>query len=352
MKPALINRIPLAIKMAIIMFLVVTASWVVVQRFEVNALREFFLGYHLSVLKYDAQENLMRFIQHLRARRNSVRSLVLQSNFDGYVSNLETTATKSEEMDTITYDNEQPPWFPPKTLSRAHLVSSYALLIDSTGKAREVYKGLQRPLPETLLYPNELLPRLRNTESILTNIEGKPYQLVIKHFTYSHSLQTGTLMVAFPINDEFMRASQGAILGNQVVALMDTNNLIIASSSPDHITQGTSLESLEQEYLNTQKSFFDYGESEIDIRFISLFPKSDINLLVGKVAAMEFKYAIAYGIVFILCSSLVVLFLSGKVRKVSKGIVDFLHKNLGIESRGECPGHWAAQMRQKISTMN
>ncbi len=331
MKPALIHRIPLALKMAIIMLMVVTASWVVVQRFEENALKAFFYDYHLTALKYDAQENLLRFIQHLRARRDSVRAMVIQNNFNDYLSEFEAVSENNKKANTIIQHVKQPPWFPPRSLSRAHLLASYALLIDSTGKAREVYNGFQSPLPENLLHPDELLPRLKNTESILTNIEDNPYQLIIKHFKYSHNLQTGMLMVAYPISSEFIRASQGAILGNRVVALLDTNNRVITSSSPDLILKETPLETLEHEYLNTQKSFFDYGESEIDIKFISLVPKSDIVLLVDKITTMELRYAIAYGIVFILSSSLVVLFLSAKVRKVSTGIVDFLHQNLGTK---------------------
>ncbi len=324
MKPSIAYRFPLAVKMALTMLLVVCSSWFIVQKFEAGALRDFFFEYHLKDLQHDAQEELLRFIQHLRARKNTVRSLITQKKFHDYMQNIKYLRNPG---DVLHYES-LPPWFPPRNITRAHLSLSYAILVDPAGKVREVYNGIGQPLPQSLLYPDELLPRLRNTESILTNIDGNPYQLVIKHISNSSGRSGLILMFAFPLDSKFIKTSQGALLGNHIVALLDTNNEIMASSKPDDIIRGQTLASLEEKYLVTQKSFFDYGESEIDIKFTSLVPKSDINALAASILGLEFKYAIIYGITFVLSSTLIVLYLSGKLRNVTVDIVNFLSNNL------------------------
>ncbi len=333
MKFPLMNRLSLTVKMAVTMLLVVVAVFSIVTWIEISSLREFFINYHKSQLEYDAQEELLRFVQHIRARKNAAKSIILQHNFYTYLDTFEkNTKTDRENVKVIKYDiHSQPPWFPPKSLTRESLHSSYALLIDTSGNVREIYQGIKKPLPESLLHPDELLPRLKNTDNILTYVDGDPYQLIIINFSNSISKSQGILLFAFPLDSKFIRTSQGAIHGNHFVALMNTDNNVIASSNPDIIPNGLTFKSLGEKYLITQKAFFYYGESEIDLKFVSLVPKSNINLITDKMLSEEFEHGIIYGSTFIISSTLVIFVISGRIRKLTREVVDFLKTGFSSE---------------------
>lgn len=331
MKPRLIHRISLAAKMSAIMLLVVVAVFSVIKWNEARSLKDFFIGYHSNSLEKDSHKGLLRFNEHLKEKRNSVKFLVTQKRFLDYLESFKMNIGTGKEKINVKYYDSLPAWFPHKSLTRAFFQSSFALLIDPYGRVREVYQGIEKSMPQSLLNTDELLPRIIKTESLLTYVDGVPFQLIIQHFSDPNYQLPVTLLFAFPIDSDFIRASQGGTHHNHVVALLDDDNRVIASSSPNLVPNGATIESLGKEFIAVGKSFIGYGEIEIDIKFVSLVPKKVINLFIKKILSNQFKHGIIYGIAFILSSTLVVLFMAGKIKKLTNRIVEFLRNTLGIE---------------------
>jgi PAS domain S-box-containing protein len=331
MKPQWTYRIPLAVKMALTMLLVVVTVFFIVKWQEAESLKDFFIDDHLNALEKESQEGLLRFNKYLNARTNSVKFLVTQKHFLDYLESFKKNTSIEKEKINIRHYGSLPPWFPSRSLTRAFFQSSYALLIDAYGRVREVYQGFEKPIPQSLLYPDELLPRMIKSGSLLTFVDGYPFQLVIQRIKDPGDQLLAILMFAFPVDSDFIRDSQGRIHNNRVVALLNNDKHIIASSAPNLISKGETIESLGKEYIAVGKSFICYGGIDIDIKFISLVPKKRIDLFVNKVLSEEFKYTGIYGIAFILTSALVALFWAGKIKKLTNGIVDFLKTTLGIE---------------------
>ena len=331
MKPRLIHRVSLAAKTSATMLLVVVAVFSVIKWNEARSLKDFFIDYHSNSLEKDSQRELLRFNEHLKEKRNSVKFLVTQKRFLDYLESFKMNIGTGKEKINVKYYDSLPAWFPPKSLTRAFFQSSFALLIDPYGRVREVYQGIEKSMPQSLLLTDELLPRIIDTESLLTYVDGIPFQLIIQHFSDPEYQLPVTLLFAFPIDSDFMGTSQGGTHHNHVVALLDNDNRVIASSSPNLVPNGATIESLGKEFIAVGKSFIGYGEIEMDIKFVSLVPKKVINLFIEKILSNQFKHGIIYGIAFILSSTLVVLFMAGKIKKLTNGIVEFLRNTLGIE---------------------
>lgn len=320
--------------MAVSMLFVVIATLSLVQFLESRHLSDIFVDYQLDMHEKIAQEQLYRLVDLLREQKNSVKALVTQKNF---IDHLELHEKNGWPEKTLFY-NSPPEWFPLKSIIRAFYHNTYALLIDPQGTVREVYQDIEKPLSPQLLHPELLLPRLINMDSIITYMGDEPFQLVIQRI-YSPAKQLrATLMFAFPIDTYFIRRSQGAILSNTELALLDCNNKVIASSNTDVIPIGTMSDMLDGKYYFSKKTFLEYGESEIELMFVSLIPKTTIELLTKNVLLLQLEYGLKYGFAFILSSTLAVFLLSGKIRDLTKETVDFIRNNLGKQYKAPSVG--------------
>ena len=326
---AFIKRIPLSVKTAFSMLLVVTVTMALVQWFESRHLKDIFIAYQLDMHEKSAQEQLYRFVDHLREQKNSVKALATQNNLNNHLQRLEKEGWAEQNNGETVFHNSPPDWFPATSVTRAFYHNTYAILMDPRGRVREVYKDLERPLSPYLLRPELILPRLINTDGIITYVEKDPFQIVIQRVYGPAKKTRAILMFAFPIDTHFIRKSEGAILGANELALLDKDNRVMASSNPDIIPKGTTNDLLGREYYLSKKTFFSYGETEIEMMFVSLMPKKTIDSLTRKVLALELEHGLIYAVAFILSSTLVVFFLSGRIKGLTRETVDFIQHNLG-----------------------
>ena len=105
----------------------------------------------------------------------------------------------------------------------------------------------------------------------MTSIDNTPYIVSAKSFFDSHGKLRATLLLASPIDDEFLTESLGVSHEEHLVALLSSEKetRILTSSNLEKLPAGTLLDTLKDRYLVTGKEFFDYGASEVQIKFVS-----------------------------------------------------------------------------------
>jgi nitrogen fixation/metabolism regulation signal transduction histidine kinase len=168
----------------------------------------------------------------------------------------------------------------------------------------------------------------------MTNIAGVPYLISTKEITGALEKSPGFLMLASPIDNEFLFLALGAHQKESIVAIADDQQkVIIASSHADLIPADAKISDLKEKYLITGKSFFDYGASDLRINFLSLISRSKYQELGEKIMATGKLQRNFASLVLILSFLIIIFWITGKIKKLTRRVVIFSEENLGATSQ-------------------
>lgn len=106
------KRVPLPVKMAFSMLVVVTATLSLVQLFESRHLKDIFIRYQLDMHEKSSQEQLYRLVNLLQEQKNSVKALALQKNLIDHLQSLENRGWTEKNNIKTDFHNSLPDWFP------------------------------------------------------------------------------------------------------------------------------------------------------------------------------------------------------------------------------------------------
>ena len=318
------KRTSLGVKLIMIAIVVGVVSGVVLDYLQHKQLTAIFRKQLDENLQQLAQKDRAMFDNYIRAQHSAVNIIISQKNFLAYIDNAEW----SEPEKIIHVDS--PSWLPQPSVQRAFPVARFYLLIDSTGKVREIYRNTNLPIPQALSSPSSLLRQLSHNQTYMTNIEGAPYLISTKKITGAREKSPGSLMLASPIDGEFLFSALGAHQKESIVAIADSQqNLIVASSHADLIPTGAKIGDLKEKYLITGKSFFDYGASDLRINFLSLISRSKYHELGQKIMATGKLQRTFASLVLILSFLIIIFWITGKIKKLTRRVVLFSEENLG-----------------------
>ncbi len=319
--------ISLTIKVLVLTLLISTVVWISLDYMQSKALRQFFVVELAKELETPAKENRLFFDHHVQSHHHAAQLILSQQRFQEYVSG---DAWLNNEA--IIHHQRLPLWLPSSSVMRAFFNARYALLIDSDGQVREVYHYFPDDLPPSLLTPGELLQKFDHNQSYLTTIEGFPYVLATQSFENAAEQVVATLMLASPVDDEFLIASMGIIRSKQLVSLLEGKR-VIASSNPELLPAGTTMDTLEKEYLITDISFLDCGTSEVKFRFASYVTTDKAQHLVNQILSKEHVQRAWLASVLVLSFVLLTLWMTWRIKRTLRHIVAFSKDSLGIEPR-------------------
>ncbi len=331
-----LRRIPLTYKMLILTVTVGLLSWGILDYVQSRQLRAIFDAQLTEQLNIRAQEARVRFDNYVEAHHAAVKLAVSQKRFSDYLTGKDITAGAKIEY----YRDFVPPWMPDPSAMRNLVQISYALLMDGKGNVREVYQSLPEPPPLSLLRPDNLLRQLSFNQSLMTNVDGVPFVITAQPVFSRQKEIIAILMIASPLNDDFLIASQGLSNERITVALVSGGEpVILASNRPDDLPAGTSLGKIKDRYRITGKSFFDTGSSDLLVEFISLISNDEYDKISRSILfAGREQRAIA---VFILISvfASIMLWITRRIGHLTWHIADFservLHEKVEGSSRGD-----------------
>ncbi|MDA8174145.1 MAG: GAF domain-containing protein, partial [Nitrospiraceae bacterium] len=322
----------LTCKMMALTFAIGLVTWGALDYVQGRQLKAIFNRQMTGELEIQGKDARLHFDDYVARYHKAARIFVSQTSFSDYLSRRSFRAERGIKLYT-----ELPPWLPGPSVIRALVRIRYAVLLDGNGNIKEVYQEASGPLPPALLHPNNLLLRLSYNQSLLTDVDNVPFVLTAAPFSGRGGRIRAVLMLASPLDDDFLMSSQPS---NGVLTVLadPVKKIIVASNRPDSLPDGTSLAAVRQGYHITGQSFFDAGSSDLLLNFISLIPNAQYEGL-GKAVVLAERQQKAI-MVFILISAfaLIMLWITGRVGRLTGQIMEFSENVLHRKPQGLAGG--------------
>lgn len=332
------RRIPLTIKMVILTVAAGLVVWIVLDQVLTDKLKNLFHAQLIEKLHNQAMEDRLSFDRYVNTFHESVKLFVTQKSFSDYIQSQSWSRGKTH---LIIHDRHSPEWFPNRSVIRTFSQPRFALLLDSRKKVREVFHSHKETPPPSLLAPGSLLVEKSHNQSFITILENVPYITTAESYFSSSGKLQATLMLATPLDDEFLNASLGDSLHESTIALMTNgdDSRVLTSGNLKDLPAGTPLNALQNHYLITGEEFFDYEASELQIKYASLVPLSKIDLLSRPIIARARQERAALAFTLILIFALIMFWITKNVRQLTLRVMNFSKETLGIrqdeEQRGD-----------------
>jgi len=300
----------------------------VLDYFQTRTVRNIFMKQLEERFSIQAQEDRIRFDNYVKGHHQAVKLLISQKRLVDYINSEEWT-----NHSKVRFHRLPPEWLPRTSVLRALIRIRHAILLDAEGKAWEIYQGVPEPLPETLLQPTALLRQLSYSQSFMTSIEGSPFLISSESLSNDEGSIIATLMLASPLDKEFLVASQGTYHG-RIFALLNFALVsgekpdVLISTEPEILPTGKLLEDLKKSYLVTGESLFDYGSSDLLLGFASFVPKEEIKALAGSVIARDREQRAITVFILIAVFGLIMFGVTRRIGNLSARVSDFTEKML------------------------
>lgn len=271
-----------------------------------------------------SQEHRSLFDRHVKIYSQSAKLLTHTIQMHHYL--------KKQNWDTHTaftptvYE-EIPEWLPDHSVLRKFLLPRYALLLDNNNQAREIYHWGEGKYTQQLSQLPDFLLYLAHNQSYLTTIGEQPFLITAEHIQDDNANKIATLLLAAPLDSTFMRESQVMSTTASAVALLaEDEQTILVSSDPEQIPSGSKLNEIHNIYQSIGEGFFDYGSTDLVIKFVSFVPMDEVRELTDEVLMRDRSLRAftisAYTLAFII----IILYMTRRLKGLSTRVVDFSAK--------------------------
>ncbi len=324
----LLKRNLLTLKVILLISLMGAITWVILDYFQSQDIQQFFFAELTQELERKAQEDRAIFDHAVRSFQQSAKVIVSQQRFQTYISN----PAWLTESDIKHYDN-LPPWLPSASVMQAFFKARHALLIDSNGQVKEVYHHFPEAPSPSLLQPGSLLQKLSHNQTYMTMIENSPHILSSLPISDPNTEQViVTLLLTSPIDDEFLKnVTADAAHPDELISLVGGEpQKVVASSNPDLIPAGTLVSSLENQYLMTGSSYFDYGDSDLSVGFASFVAISKAHHLANQILAKFHEQRLILALILVISFTLLTLWITQRIKHITQQVVAFSKEKLGL----------------------
>ena len=317
----------LTVKMLLLTAVVGLVVWAISDTLQTNRLKEIFYEKLSERFSWQAEKQRILFDRYVKGHHQVVKLFIENHDIKQYVANAEWEAGQQPRI-----YQAPPPWLPSLSVIRNFFQPSYLMLLDVDGEVREIYQARQAPLPGTLLQPSKMLLTLSNNQGFLTNIDGKPYLLASAKVYDDDEKMRATLMLAAPLDEVFLIASQGSALAeNNVIALLAEGlPEILVSSNSVLIPPRTRVDELKDRYLTIGQGFFDYGATDIIIELVSFVSTEEVRLLTHEVLSEDRIMRGMTAVTFIAAFVLLMYLVTRRIQRFTSYVVGF-YNNLNIE---------------------
>jgi PAS domain S-box-containing protein len=325
------RRVPLTFKIVLLTIFVGIVVWVSADIFLNDQFRNIFHARLIEDLSEHALEDRQSLDRYLMSFQELPRLIVKQKDFIDYMK--KRTWSERDIIHIKRYD-QFPYWLPKRSTLRVLSYPRTILLLDRLGKTREIFQWRDKPIPQSLLAPSKLVLAKSHNQAFMTLLDGTPY-VVTSELSYGPRGELkAVLLLASPLDSEFLLDVLTPLQHRYLVALAgpEKHARIFASSDPDILPAGTDIDFLQEHYLITRKEFFDYGASEIQVKFFSFAPREEINSLTQAVISKERRERAVLAISLILASALVMYVISKRLQHISGQIADFSKQVLGVKT--------------------
>ncbi|VAW60074.1 diguanylate cyclase/phosphodiesterase (GGDEF & EAL domains) with PAS/PAC sensor(s) [hydrothermal vent metagenome] len=321
---SMLRRCTLTTQMFILTAVAGLLVWGTMDLYQSHVLEDIFRSKLAERFSNEAENQRIRFDRYIKAHHQAVKLFISSSRLKFHVAQNDWLVKK-----TVKVYRRPPPWLPPLSVIRNFVQPRYLLLLDNSGQLREIYQSTEKPPPDILMHPDRMLLNLSHNQGFLTQINNTPYLIASANITDNKKRPAGIMMLATPLDEAFLIASQGSILDEaHVIALLAENQpAILVSSNTSRVVPGTRIDELEARYLATGQGFFDYGATDTLIELVSFVSTEEVRQLTEEVLTEDRRIlgftAVAFVSVFVLITWLLTRRITGLTARVvtfSKGI--------------------------------
>lgn len=308
--------------------------WLVIDRVQTRALSNIFDQAMESQLDQQARESLIRFDEYWRSFSYFARLVSTHRRMADY---LDPIIWGRRSAEVVHYDAANPPeWLPDDLNWQGGVKPQYFALVDRAGAVREVYSRDGRALVPGLA--NEWRSQLATAErrSFVTLIHGEPWLIVLEPTEDNAHTPMGNVLVMIALDSHFLGASQQFVKSSHnVVAILDPDaHKILASSSPQTVVPGISLDRLSRDYLVTAQSFFDYDGSDLNLLFATLLPRGSFERTGQQVLDLERRQRLFGAAVIIIAFVLLFVFMSSRINRLLRRVSHLSRRALDVPAKG------------------
>ncbi len=350
-QPLILQRISLTVKMVFLTVIVGLCAGGVLDYFQGRTVRSIFMAQLEERLSIEAQEDRIRFDNYVKAHHQAVKLLTSQKRLMDYIGS-EEWMNRSQ----VRFHLQPPSWLPRTSVLRALIRIRHSLLLDEDGKTWEVYQGIPEPLPESLLHPTELLRQLSYNQSFMTTIEGNPYLISSEFLNDNEGRTIATLMLASPLDKEFLIASQGTYHG-RIFALLNfalvsgERPAILISTEPDQLPSGMLIDDLKERYLVTGESLFDYGASDLLLGFASFVSVDEVEELASSVMARDRGQRAITVFILIAAFGLIMFWVTRRIGRLTVRVSEFTEEVLHGTPQKKAYGDEMARLEERYQSL-
>lgn len=294
--------------------------WAITDSIQNYSLKQIFNNKLAERFSLQAEKQRIMFDRYVKNHHHAVKLFIGSQRLKEYID----SPAWQQSTKNKTYTNP-PPWLPSLSVIRNILQPRYMLLLDAQGNCRELYKASAGPIPTALRHPKKTLLTLSHGQGFLTRLNNKPYLLASEKITDDKGNTEAILMLASPLDEEFLIASQAYSLpdSNIIALLSEEHPTILVSSNSSLIPPGTKIDSLKDRYLKIGQGFFDYGATDIIIELVSFVSTQEAHQLTHDVLKEERPLRALTAIIYILSFFIITFIITRRLHKFTNYVVEF-----------------------------
>ncbi len=328
----LLRRVPMPVLAALFGLLTAAAVWIVIDPIQTRAIGNIFDEELESQLESRARESLLRFDSFVQSYVNTTRLLANHRRMADYLEPL--VWFSADEDPPVIYRGRQPLWLPVGAITGLPVQPDYAILADTGGRIREVYQAVERPLPPEAEGEIRHAIAGEGQQAYMTRLGGRLYLLIAERVEDAGYYHMGSLVLLVPVDRRFLDASQQRASDSETtVALVDgESQVILAASGGDPLLEGATLEGVRDRYVATVQSFFEYGNTPLNLLFATLMPRDLVEATRSRIIAVERRHRLTGAAIVGLIFVLFFIFISNRINRLLKRVAAFSSRALHIET--------------------
>jgi len=345
----LLRRTPMPLLAALLGLLVGSAVWVVVDRIQTRAIADIFARDLGERLEQRARAALIRFDQFIQSYVAVTRLLANHRRMADYLDPIIWFPEDAELP--VEYREVAPRWLPDPAIWRVTRPPSHVLLVDPKGGVREQYLLSEAPLPFGVEdMGKELLASVG--KATLLEIDDQPYLMAADLVEDNGYNIMGALVLLVPLDADFLNASQQRAGDESApVALVDAQTeKILVSSEPAWLADGSDLEQSKLEFVVTAQSFYEYGQTPLNLLFATFVPRAKVEETGQIVLDVERRHRFTGMAIVTAVFILLFVLVSSRINRLLRRISAFSTKALEMEQTDVYRGNQLMAMEDWIPT--
>ncbi|MDH4318160.1 MAG: hypothetical protein OEV64_07195 [Desulfobulbaceae bacterium] len=340
------NDLSLGTKMALFTIAVATVIWLFLDHFQSRELSLLFRREIDQSLTKQARMDRSLLDAYIRSYGKAASLITAQKKFIDFIE--KNDLLRANEDVAVQY-TEHAPWLPSNSIMRTLPRLSHIVILGEKGNIVESFSFSGKPLPQGII-ENALLRQMSYDQILLSDIGGSPYVLVSEQFNDELNNRKGTLMIASAMDDDFLYAAVSVISPDSTVALVDNKtNEIVSSNMEERIITSLDPSLVERNYHIVAQSFFDYGSSDLDLKFISLLPRSTYNDIATRILLSCRINSLILTFSLIVAFFIVIFWINFQLQALTKTVIDFSNKHFGKPARERDKGDQLIILKEKFA---